>query len=327
LIRRSRAAHPSVQQRALVGWAGWALAAVATLTLSTCAGRTPPVGAPQPVLCHIDASLGIDKPLRDRTFPAQYWFVLLLQGYQSSGVIARPAKDCSGLPVKLETDGCQGDPQPSVDATTTLTPRDLVIAKVSDTQRLVWAITDRLSDGEAQGPMALAEIVQGGIEVRALGLLRAYPERVSLRLERLGTGTVVVAEGERCPDPQAPEKCDRAIRIVPRIGDRFIAKPVLSDSGACLGRAVVEVRGTGAGSGKKGAHYQIESVVTFGPEAVAIREQLAISAERAGGGSAKDSFVTRVQADRQLTFRGGSLVATGPSLLSRWQAQSGGASQ
>jgi hypothetical protein len=313
-----------VQPRA---WAGCTLPAIAALTLSTCAGRTPPVGAPQPVVCHIDVTLGTEKPLRDRTFPAQYWFVLLIRGYQSSGVIARPAQDCGGLPVALATDGCEGDPQPSVDATATLTARDLVIANVGDTQRLVWAITDRLSDGEAQGPVALAEIVQGGIEVRALGLLRAYPERASLRLERLGTGTVLVAEGERCADPQGHEKCDRAIRIVPRIGNRFIAKPVLSDSGACLGRAVVEVRGTGSGSGTSAGRYQLESVVTFGPETVAIREQLAISAERAGGGSAKDSFVRRVQADRQLTFRGGSLVATGPSLLSRWLAQSAGNSQ
>jgi len=276
------------------------------------------------MLCHIDVSIGRDKAARDRTFPAQYWFVLLMQGYQASGVIGRPAKDCSGLPVRLETDGCDGDAQPRVEATGGLTARDLVIEKVSDTQRLVWVITDRLSDGQAQGPVALAEIVEGGIDVRALGLLRAYPERASLRLERLGSGTVLVAEGERCPDPQASEKCDRAIRIVPRIDDRFMTKPVLSDTGACLGRAVLDVRGEGAASGRRGARYKIESVVTFDAEAIAIREQLVLSGERGVGDSSKDSFVRRVQADRQLTLRGGSLVATGPSLLSRWRAQSAG---
>jgi hypothetical protein len=300
----------------------------AALTLSTCAGRAaPPAVAPQPVLCHIDVTLGTEKALRDRTFPAQYWFVLLLRGYQSSGVIARPAQDCGGLPVALATDGCENDPQPAVEPTANLTARDLVIANVGETQRLVWALTDRLSNGEAQGPVALAEIVPGGIEVRALGLLRAYPERVALRLEHLGTGTVLVAEGEHCGDAQGTEKCDRAIRIVPRIGDRFIAKPVRGESGACLGRAVLEVRGTGATPGRKGARYQLESVITFAPEAVAIREQLVISSAHVEEDGPEHSFVRRVQADRQLTFRGGSLVATGPALLARWlaQAEEGGA--
>jgi hypothetical protein len=294
-------------------------------SLCACAGQSARVDAPKSAaLCHIDASAGADKPPRERTYPAQYWFVLLLQGYRSAGDFARPARDCRGLPVELEVDGCGVDPEPVRTPTGTLTPHDLVIANLGDAQRLVWVITDRLSNGEAEGPVALAEILQGGIEVRAMGLLRAYPERVSLRLEHLGTGTVLVAEGERCGDPKRSETCERGLRIVPRVGDRFVPKPVMSESGACLERAVIEVRGAGSAPGKGRVRYAAESVVTFGPEGATIREQLALSNGSSEGASSRDSFVRRVQADRQLRLRAGTLVSTAPSLLARWRGEAGG---
>jgi hypothetical protein len=125
-------------------------------------------------------------------------------------------------------------------------------------------------------------------------------------------------------DPKVPDACERGLRIVPQIGDRFVPKPVMAESGVCLERAVIEVRGAG-GARKGHARYTTESVVTFGPEVATIREQLALSSGPSEGASAaRDSFVRRVQADRQLRLRAGTLVATAPSLLTRWRADVGG---
>jgi hypothetical protein len=298
-------------------------AVLGALATAGCAGREPAAAAPAAhPLCEIETTVGVDKAPRDRAFPANYWFVLLLHGYRSSGEIPRPAKDCSGWPIKLESDGCATDPAPEALTATPLTARDLVVTNLGDTRRLVWAITDRLADGQAQGPVALAEIGSGSVAVRSLGLLRAYPDNVSLRLDHLGTGTVLVAEGERCAEARPGTPCDRAVRVVPLVGSRFIPKPLVDDKGACLGTALLSVRSGSNLATAGGARYQLEASVTFSPDAITIREQLALTQQH-GTDVGSTAFVTRVQAERQVTMRGGSLVGTGPSLLSRWLAQQG----
>jgi hypothetical protein len=274
-------------------------------------------GPPRP--CTIATTAGADKPMRDRTFPPQYWFALLLQGYQMSGELTRPARGCAGGPVNLDADGCPGEllatriaPGPTVAA------RDVIVVNLGEARRLVWAITDRLSDGQAEGPVAIAEIEPQGIAVRSNGVLRAYPENASLRIARLGTGTVLVAEGEVCAKPGS---CERATRIVPLIGDRFVTKPLIDDKGACLGPAFFPVRQEGVARGHKRAKYEIQVSMTYGADSIAIREQLALSGADIAADPGASSFVTRVQAERQLTLRDGNLVATAPSVLARWLAQ------
>lgn len=305
----------------------------AMLTLLGCAHKPPPAG-PKPAaaktgdaLCSLPIAAGpADKvPPRDRTFAAEDWFALLLQGYRPAGALARPARDCTGQPVKLEVDGCVDDPVPiSVDPPP-LTARDLIVSSLGDARRLVWAITDRLPSGQAEGPVALVEIEAHRTAVRAIGVLRAFPENVTLRLEKLGGAPVLVAEGERCVKPQVPELCQRGIRVVPLIGNRFAPKPLVDDKGACLGNAFLVTRSGGAAGGRHSAKYQLEGAVTFSPDAIAVREQLAISLPQAASDPNMESFVTRVQAERQITLQGGNLVATGPSVLARWLAQQHGA--
>lgn len=289
-----------------------------------CAGRETPVQEPARQICSIDTSIGMDKAPRDRVFPPAYWFVLLLEGYQSSGVVARPVKDCRGWPVKLEPQGCAADESVPALTPTSLGARDLIVTSLGEGRRLVWAMTDRLDDGQAQGPVAIAEINQRGVVVKALGILRAYPHNVSLRLDRVGSGTVLVADGESCIDPDkaaASERCERAIRVVPLLGERFVPKAVVDDKGACLGSALFPVRSAGDAGKGRAARYKLEASVTVGPDSIGIREQLVLTREQGANEPAGGSFVTRVSADRQVTWRGGSLVATGPSLLSRWQAE------
>jgi hypothetical protein len=299
----------------LLGAAGTLLAIVATAGIG-CAGPKHAQVAGPARACTIATTIGGDKPVKDRVYPAEYWFALLLQGYQMSGELARPARTCAGSPVALEMDGCAGmEPATHNPPAVSLSPRDLVVMNLGDARRLVWAITDRLSDGQAEGPVALAEIEPQGIAVRVSGSLRAYPENASLRLARLGAGTVLVAEGEVCAKPGL---CERATRVVPMIGEHFVAKPLVDDQGACLGPAFFPVRQGGVAHGRKHAKYEVQVSITYGPDNIAIREQLALSGAEPVSDPSTGSFVTRVQAERQLTFKDGNLVATAPSVLARW---------
>jgi hypothetical protein len=190
-------------------------------------------------------------------------------------------------------------------------------------------ITERLSDGEAQGPVAIASVEAHGLAVRALGVLRAYPDNVSLRLEKVGGATVLVADGQRCTGVSGtPEACERAIRIVPLAENRFLPGPLVDGKGACLGSSSFPVRAKGQAGGPRGTPYDLEASVTFNPDAILIREHLAISRAPRARGAAEpggESFVSRLQLERPVTVHGGRLVTDGPSLLARWLTQQGAA--
>jgi hypothetical protein len=274
-------------------------------------------GAARP--CTVATTIGADKPLKDRVFPPQYWFALLLRGYQMSGDLERPAVTCGGAPVNLEGDGCPGETSAvRVNPGTVVSPRDVTVVNVSDSRRLVWVVTDRYADGQAEGPVAIAEIEPQGIAVHASGILRAYPENASLRLARLGTGTVLVAEGEFCTKPGS---CERATRLVPLIGDHFSPKPLVDDKGTCLGPAFFPMHQAGTAHGRKHAKYEISVSITYGTDNISVREQLGLTGAEPAADSGTGSFVTRVQAERQVTLHDGNLLASAQSILTRWLAQ------
>ena len=280
-LPRSRTARARVVRAvAMLACAG-ALAA-ACRARATVRGRAP-------AAVHIATTIGAISD-QGPGLPREYWFALLLHGYQMSGELARPTRSCGGAPVALEIDGCAGaEPATRNPPAVTVSSRDVVVMNLGDARRLVWAITDRYSDGQAEGPVALAEIEPQGIAVRASGTLRAYPESASLRLARLGNGTVLVADGEVCAKPG---QCERATRVVPMIGDRFVARPLVDDKGACLGPAFFPLRQGGVARGRKHARYEVQVSITYGPDSIAIREQLALTGAEPASDSSRGSFVT-----------------------------------
>ena len=271
-----------------------------------------------PPLCALETKLGLDKPPRDRSYTPGYWSALLVQGYRSAEDIARPIRDCRGTLARVDHDGCGAEEQTDLLPPVTPTPKDVVVASLGDARRIVWVMTDSLSDGQKQGPVAIAEMGPKGINVRALGVLRAFPSNVVLRIEKVGSGSLLIADGERCAAGQSGEACERFVRLVPLVGTDLTMKPLLAENGACLGRSLVAVRSSGNVPDGHGGTYRIEALVTTVGDAVMVREQLAVDGQPHKSDSSRASYVTRLQADRQITVREGNLFATGPSLLSRW---------
>ena len=289
-----------------------------------CAARrqpqAPPAPAPiaAPVPCTMATTVGAAQPIAERALPASQWFRLLLYGYLPTGAITRPATDCFGRRVDWSADRCSGWPGPAAALPSqSVTAADIVVENLGGAQRLVWAITERFADGQAQGSLALAEFEAQGVRVRSVGVLRAHPTRARLSLKNLAGGTVLIAEGESCSVPQDPSTCSRTARLVPLVGGRFTPVDLADAAGKCVGSTLLLLKGQGAiGHGRGRKEFQFESALTYDAEGVAVHEQLTVE-ERAQDGTA-GNFLRRAQGERRVRLQAGALLATAPSILDRW---------
>jgi hypothetical protein len=289
------------------------------LTMWVSCGGKPANPGEQP-LCRITTSLGSNQKLAERALPAPFWFSLLLRGYQATGAIGRPARDCEGQLAAWTADTCAADAEVVPVEAEAMVDRDLVVSHLGDERRLVWAQTEHFTNGEAVGPVALTSFDARGVSVNALGVLRAYASRAQLRLEPLGDGQVLVAEGEACADERDARTCVRGIRVVPIGKRRFTALDISDEAGHCLGRAFFPLRADGT-LGRKS--YRIQSSVNFAPDAITVQEQLSVgeSATGATSADATASAVARMTSERHIKLTAGRLIADAPSLLDRWAKQ------
>jgi hypothetical protein len=164
--------------------------------------------------------------------PPEIWFQVLLKSYnRKTGIAPAPVKDCSGKLVEPalppETAACIAGPNAGAPLPERpLVPDDLVIVPTDDGRSLVWVKAKHFDDGDALGPIAIAEWTKRGIAVRSIGAMRAHANRAKLRLEPMGSGKVLVIESDECAKDN-PKQCERIMRLVPMIGDRFDERAVL----------------------------------------------------------------------------------------------------
>ena len=293
-------------------------AAIAVWATTGCAARRNTQTGPVPAPCTMATNVGASQPVAERSLPASHWFSLLLYGYLPNGAITRPATDCSGRRTDWNADRCSVWPPPVAPLLSqSVTAADLVVENTGGPWRLVWAMTERLADGQAQGSVALTQFDGQGVRVRTLGVLRAHPTRAKLSLKNFAGGTLLVAEGESCTVPQDQSTCSRTARLVPVVGDRFAPVDLSDTAGKCVGAALLLLKGHGTighGSGRR--DFQFESTLTYNTEDVTVLEQLAVE-EPARDGTA-GTFLRRVQAERHVRLQSGVLLATAPSILDRW---------
>jgi len=115
---------------------------------------------------------------------------------------------------------------------------DLIIDPLGEGKVLLWAATDELIDGQAEGAAAMALWADGGLEIHAVGALRGYRQGARMRLHRIGATPVLVLESDRC-SPRG--KCDRIAQVVPIIDRRLLELPVWEEEHGCTGRAQFEL--------------------------------------------------------------------------------------
>jgi hypothetical protein len=296
----------------------------AAAAVVVCLGCTPAVQqrvAGEPPLCRMNTGYDLDKPLVQRALPAQFWFSLMVRGYQANGDIPRPTLDCEGQMVAWTADACS-EPDTHALLPTPLSERDIVVSNLGEGRRLVWVITDRFTSGEALGPVALASFDARGVSVETLGVLRAYPSRAQLRLERLGDYQILAAEGEACSDERDVRSCVQAVRLVPVGRRRFVPLDLTDMQGRCVGRTFFPLAADGTvGEGTRRRSYRLQRNVTFTPDAVVVQEQMSVVQGGWGASSidAAASAVSRMTVDRRIRVLGGRLVIDEPSLLERFR--------
>ena len=206
----------------------WMGGGVAALLLG-CA--TTPKG--QPSLCPLQPAPSNEVLARE----PDVWFSLLLHGYSAaSDSGSRPVLDCSGNSIaqRVEPQDCSEKAEDaSLLPTNALTRQDLVLEQLDPNTWLAWVMVRRLSNGEAQGPVAVVDVQEGQLHVRAMGLLRSYAHRPKLRLERVADTRILAAEGELCPEG-AQVECQRSVQLLPARGRRFFAEPLMDAQGKCV---------------------------------------------------------------------------------------------
>jgi hypothetical protein len=195
--------------------------------------------------------------------PPEIWFQFLLRNYnRKTGLVAAPVKDCSGKLVEAprppEVSAClaageTGAPLPE----RALVPDDLIITEIEGGRQLVWVKARYFDDGDAIGPVAITQWTKRGIAVRSIGALRAHANRARMRLESMGAGQVLVVESDVCL-PDNPKQCDRVMRLLPMVGERFEERPMVLDDGSCVGPAEFALHGNTEVSQPNGQRRSLE---------------------------------------------------------------------
>lgn len=308
----------------VVRWFGLcaALGLAGAVVASACSSNRPPPAAPLPVpmVCAVAAPPSVAGAVP--TMRADAWARLLIRGY-TPGMAQGNVRDCTDQPVawREPTVRCRESAEPSAPVPQRpLTEDDVVVQRLSPSLRLVWVIVDRFDNGEAVGPVALAEFTGDRVGVRAIGTLRTFPRRPRLRLEAIGARRVLIGEGEVCADENNPLTCRRQARLMMLQGDRFVAEPLRTASGRCLGPARFEYKKeysvVVAETGWERT-FELQTSLQYRAEGVQVSEQVIVSDRDRARPLVPPRIFRRAAADRAIYVINNAFVASDPSLWNR----------
>ncbi|HEY6006175.1 MAG TPA: hypothetical protein VIV57_25070 [Anaeromyxobacter sp.] len=247
------------------------------------------------------------------------WVKLLLRGYDpESRKVTSPALDCTTSQVRWEAPAfaCFDNAL----ATTVLPPRplgeaDVIVSRIGEGFGIAWVITNRFASGDALGPVAVVEQKEDRLLVHALGALRAYPEHTTLRLEKLGDLTVLVAEGQLCASKD-PATCVRSARVMPLRGDRFSPEPLFSEAGACASPAWFDLDRRESATLDTGwtRRNTLAASLVFGPQGLRVEEQLVVQDLDPKDKQARPRLFRKADGERTVKAVEAKLVTTGRSV-------------
>ena len=270
-------------------------------------------------LCASEVEGGEAVETQSNDVPPDIWFALILKSYNSkTHEPARPARDCTNKPLVIEDEAvasCIKHDAPALPPRPLDGEKDLELVALDEGQALVWVRTDYFEDGDALGPIAVAEYRKNGLAIRALGALRANPNRVRMRMEKMGEGTVLVVESMVCPEGGDASKCARVMRLVPREGDRFVERPLYDEkTNACLGPATFALTQFEEIKRDDGIVRRFELARTFDFEegVVTVNEQVTIKDIDPTQPDAPPAVFRKAQIERPLKLDGAGLKTTKP---------------
>lgn len=279
-------------------------------------------------LCASEVEGGEALETQSNDVPPDVWFSLILKSYNGkTHETARPTRDCTNKPLEIQDEqvaACIVSDSPALPSRPLDGEQDLELIGLEEGKALVWVRTDYFENGDALGPIAIAEYRKNGLAIRALGALRANPNRVRMRLEPMGAGTVLVVESMVCPADD-PAKCARVMRLVPREGDRFVERPLYdAKTNACLGPATFELSKFEEIKREDGVVRRFELARTFDFEAgvVTVNEQVTIKDIDPTQPDAPPAVFRKAQIERNLELDGSGLKTTEP-LWERLMAEHG----
>jgi len=293
----------------------------ASLGLALCApvACKKPAEGPIP-LCAAEVEGGEAMETQSQNVPPEVWFGLILKNFNvKTGEPKRPASDCTNKPLEIQDEQVAAcvqpdEPSPALPARPLDGEQDLEVIGIDDGKALVWVRTDYFEDGDALGPVAMAEFRSNGIAIRALGPLRANPNRVRMRLEPMGETRVLVVESMVCP-PDDPAKCARVTRVLPMEGARFVERPLIDEeSGACLGAATFPLSRVHEMTRDDGIvrRFELARTIDFEEGAVTVNEQVTIKDIDPEQPDAPPAVFRKAQISRPLVLSEAGLKTTEP---------------
>lgn len=253
------------------------------------------------------------------------WIRLLLRGFDPETRRATsPAVDCTGAQVKWEAPALL-----CADATMArallpdrpLGPEDVIVTPIDESHRLVWVVTNRYASGDGLGPAAVVQVKGRRLVVRAIGALRANVLRAKLRLEPLGRGEALVAEGEHCASAD-PASCNRAARVMPYLGGRFWPVAVTNDAGGCLSPAwfhLAREESERLASGWR-RRYRLDGALRFDAAGFTVQEQVVVHDVDPRNPATPPRLFRRAESEQPVRVEGNRLVSEGLSLWNRIMA-------
>lgn len=281
-------------------------------------------------LCASEVEGGEALETQSNNVPPEVWFALILKSFNGkTGEPARPARDCTNRPLEIQDEQVAAcvlpeEPSPALPPRPLDGKQDLELIGLEEGKALVWVRTEYFENGDALGPIAVAEYRKNGIAIRALGALRANPNRVRMRIEPMGEGTVLVVESMVCP-PDDPSKCARVMRLLPREGDRFVERPLLdAESGACLGPATFELSRHEEIAREDGTirRFELARTFKFDEGVIKVDEQVLIKDIDPEQPDAPPAIFRKAQIERMLRLDDQGLRTTEP-LWERLMAEHG----
>ena len=230
-VVRRRSIHLAACTRLLLAWIACLLLG---MTLTACRGSKVPLEPPALCVRSLPAHLAHRNA---DALPAAEWHALLFKNARD-GVGADPV-DCSGEPIawpELPAGCVEDEPDRGLAGhATSLASDDLVVRHAGHDYWFAWAPYRHFDGGMREGPLVIARVREGRLEVRAAGTLRAYAERLRLEVRPLGAGHVLLAHGEHCGQGRA---CVRATRVMSLDRQRFRMRPLrVTSQRGCLGPA------------------------------------------------------------------------------------------